>query len=128
MKGQMTIEFMVLLSVLIVMFTLFIFGEMSLRERSFNIKADEEIEKLCERTAFEINSAVRFGDSYRRSFYIEETLFGVSNFDIVVSDYAVFIDWDHGSKACIISTKNITGEIKTGWNLIENINGVVYVT
>jgi hypothetical protein len=128
MKGQMTIEFMVLLSVLIVMSTLFIFGEMSLRERSFNLKAGEEIEKLCERAAFEINAAVRFGDSYTRSFYIDETLFGVSDFDILVSDYAVFIDWDKGSKACIISTKNITGEIKKGWNLIENIDGVIYVT
>ena len=128
MKGQMTIEFMVLLSVLIVMFTLFIFGEMSLRDRSLNVKAGEEIEKLCERVAFEINAAVRFGDSYTRSFYLEETLFGVSDFDIVVSDYAVFVDWDHGSKACVISTKNITGEIKTGWNSIENVNGVIYVT
>jgi hypothetical protein len=128
MRGQLTVEFLILVSVLIIMFTIFTFSEASLRERTSYIKSSEEIEELCEKIAFEINSAVKFGDSYKRNFYVDENIFGVSDFQISINTYSVFIDWDGRSTTCTISIKNITGEVKKGWNLIENINGIIYVS
>jgi hypothetical protein len=128
MKGQLTVEFLILVSVLVIMFTVFTFSEASLRERTSYIKSSEETEELCENIAFEINSAVKFGDSYKRNFHVEEEIFGVSDFQISISDYAVFIDWDGRSTTCTILIKNIIGDVKKGWNLIENMNGIIYVS
>ena len=128
MKGQISVEFLVLISILIVMFTVFIFSEQSLRQRMFYIKSSEEMKNLCENIAFEINSAVKLGDTYKRNFYIEECILGVSDFQISIETYSVFIDWNGKSTACTIATKNITGEIEKGWNSIENINGTIYVS
>jgi hypothetical protein len=126
MNGQIAIEFMIFVSILLVITTIAVFSNISLNQGMSSIKSDEEAKKLCERIAFEINSAVRIGDSYKRNFYIESP-FGISDFNISAEAYSVFIDWDEKSVACAIATNNITGKIEKGWNLIENIGGVIYV-
>ena len=93
------------------------------------IKSNVEAQQLCDKIAFEVNSAIRAGDGYKRTFYIEDTLYGVSDFEIFIEEYAVYIDWDSNSVVCNIITKNITsGSVDKEWNTIENINGVLYVT
>ena len=97
--------------------------------QAIGIKSDTEAKKLCDRISFEINSASRAGDGYKRNFYVDENLYGISDFTISVSEYSVFVDWDEKSVSSSIIVKNITGNIVPGqWNLIENKDGIIHVT
>lgn len=128
MKSQVSTEFMILVSVLLVIVTIFLWTNTSMGYEIIGIKSNTEAKKLSDRIAFEINSATRIGDGYKRSFYVDENLYGISNFTISVEEYFVSVEWDERSVSSSIITKNITGTIHQGWNLIENIEGVIYVS
>jgi hypothetical protein len=129
MKGQVSAEFMVFISILIVIVSILIWSNLSIRHEMIGIKSNVEAQRLCDKIAFEINSAIRAGDGYKRTFYIEDTLYGVSDFEIFVEEYSIAIDWNSKSVFCNIITKNITsGSIQKDWNTIENINGLLYVS
>ncbi len=129
MKGQAGIEFMILVAVVLIIVLIFVWNGLTTRQRVFNTKTNIESQKLCKYIAFEINSAVKAGDGYRRKFYVEKEFFGASSFTIKVSEYSVFMDWNHNSVASPIVTKNITGTIERGkWYTIENKNGMIYAT
>jgi len=128
MIGQVSTEFMIFVSILVVMMTIFLWSNTSMSYQAIGIKSDTEAKKLCDRISFEINSASRAGDGYKRNFYVDENLYGISDFTISVSEYSVFVDWNEKSVSSSIIVKNITGTIHTGWNLIENKDGIIYVT
>ncbi|MDI6825580.1 MAG: hypothetical protein QMD36_00045 [Candidatus Aenigmarchaeota archaeon] len=136
MKGQAGIEFMMLMSIMLTIVLIFVWSGLSLRQRIFGTKTNVEAQELCDYIAFEINSAVKAGDGYKRKFYVENEFFGVSAFTITVSEYSVFIDWDSKSVSSPIITENIkdaTGVVRLnlqkGMNYnIENKGGEIYVT
>jgi hypothetical protein len=128
MRGQVSVEFMTLVFILIAIFTFFLWDAASLDTTIIGIKSDSEAKRLCDRIAFEINSAVRAGDGYKRNFYVEENLYGISDFNITVGEYSVFIDWNKKSTSSSISTKNIAGDVSKGWNLIKNNRGNISVS
>ena len=128
MIGQVSTEFMIFVSILVVMMTIFLWSNTSMSYQAIGIKSDTEAKKLCDRISFEINSASRAGNGYKRNFYVDENLYGISDFTISVSEYSVFVDWNEKSVSSSIIVKNITGTIHTGWNLIENKDGIIHVT
>lgn len=128
MRGQASVEFMFLIGVLMIILAVFLWSDMSLQNRLVGIKIKVEAQELCDKIAFEINTAVRAGDGYKREFHVEKNFFGVSDFDISVGNYSVFIDWRRGSASSSIIVKDITGTITKGLNTIENKNGDIYVT
>jgi hypothetical protein len=128
MKGQVSTEFMIFLSVLIVILSVFLWSNLSLQHRMIGVKSDIEAQELCDKIAFEINSAVRAGEGYKRRFYVDESFFGVSDFSINIEEYSVFVDFNGNSVSSSIITKNITNGMKKGWNTIENINGGIHVS
>jgi len=127
MTGQVSTEFMIFVSILGVIMIIFLFSNTSLNYQAIGIKSNTEAKKLCDRIAFEINSASRIGDGYKRNFYVDEKLYGISNFTISVNDYYVSIDWYGHSVSSSMIVKNITGTVHTGWNIIENKEGIIYV-
>lgn len=128
MKSQVSVEVMILAAITILIFVAFLVSTTSLKQEFFGLKRNSEAKDLCEGIASEINMAIRAGDGYSRRFLIQDRFFGVSDFDISVNNYFVTIDWDENSVVCSIITKNITGNLEKGWNIIENINGSVYVS
>lgn len=129
MKGQSSVEFMIFISIIMMILAIFLWSNMSIQNKITGIKTKVEAQELSDKIAFEINTAVRTGDGYRRDFYVEKDFFGVSEFDISVDDYSVFIDWYKGSVVSSIIIKNITGTINKGRkNTIENKNEVIYVS
>ena len=128
MKGQASLEFLIFTSILILMLSVYFWSSSSFQQRVNRIKSIEEAQRLCDKIAFEINLAVRAGDGYRRKFYVDENLYGISNFTIRVANNTVFLDWNEGSVSSSIITKNIVGSIKKGDNLIENRGGMIYVS
>ncbi len=129
MRGQVSTEFMIFMSILLLIVSILLWSNLSLQYRMMGLKSNVEAQKLCDKIAFEINSATRAGEGYKRRFYVDENLYGASDFEISVEYYSVFIDWDGKSATSSIITKNITsGTIKKDWNIIENINGELHVT
>jgi len=129
MKGQAGVEFMILMSVMLMIVLIFVWNGLSTRQKVFDAKTNVEAQEFCDYIAFEINSAVKAGNGYKRNFYVKNEFFGTSDFNITVSEYSVFIDWDGKSVSSSIVTRNINGLIERGKKYsIENKNGEIYVT
>ena len=129
MKGQISTEFMIFVTILFFILMAFLWSNQSLQNRLIGIKSNVEAQKLCDRLAFEINAAVKAGNGYERSFRVGDSFYGTSDFSISVVNYSVFIDWDDKSVASNIVIRDINGTIEKGsWNVIKNINGEVNVT
>ena len=128
MKGQLSVEFMIFVTILTIIVTAFLWNNLSLQNRMIGIKTNVEAQKLSDGIAFEITSAVKAGDGYERNFYVEDNFFGVSDFDIHVGGYSVSIDWTGKSVSSRITTRGITGTISKGWNKIKNVNGEIIVS
>ena len=128
MKAQASVEFMILISVLIIIFILYTQNSFSLQKDMTTIKASQEARDLSDKIAFEINTAVKSGDGYKRNFYVDRSFAGIVDFDILVENYEVKIIWYQDSVTSQMVTKNTTGAVDKGWNLIENIDGVIHVS
>jgi uncharacterized membrane protein YhhN len=130
MKGQSAIEFMIYVCVVTLILAILLWSNNSMEKRMIGIKTVAEAEKLCNNIAFEINSAVRSGDGYSRKFYVDDSLYGISNFLITVGNYSVYIDWDNNFVRSNIIIKNLTNTntISPGFNFIQNKNGEIDVT
>ncbi|MEM7825092.1 MAG: hypothetical protein QXO27_03925 [Candidatus Aenigmatarchaeota archaeon] len=128
MKSQVSIEFMILVSILLLIFVFLLGGGSYLRNDMMSVKIKNEAKKLSNDIAFEINTAVKTGNGYSRRFYVSDSFAGIYNYSIEIENYLVTISWIGGSVYSQIVTKNITGDVKKGWNLIENKNGVIYVS
>jgi hypothetical protein len=128
MKGQSSVEFMVYIGILLVILSVFLWSSNSLQSRLNEVKIQNEAQQLCDKVAFEINTAVRSGNGYKRNFYMEKNFFGVSDFEINIDDYTIYLTWDNFSVISNIITKNITGTVTQGRiNTIENRGGIIYV-
>jgi len=128
MKGQSSVEFMVYIGILLVILSVFLWSSNSLQSRLNEVKIQNDAQQLCDKVAFEINTAVRSGNGYKRDFYMEKSFFGVSDFNITVDYYTVYLTWNNFSVISNIITKNITGTINEGRiNSIENRGGIIYV-
>jgi len=128
MKGQSSVEFMVYIGILLIILSVFLWSSNSLQSRLNDVKIQNEAQQVCDKVAFEINTAVRSGNGYKRDFYMEKDFFGVSDFEINIDDYTVYLTWNNFSVISNIITKNITGTITQGRiNSIENRGGIIYV-
>jgi hypothetical protein len=108
---------------------IFLWNHLSLQRRLDHVKSNVEAQELCDNLAFEINSAVKAGKGYKRSFLLEGSIHGTSDFDISIANYSIFIDWNGNSVVSNIITREINGTIEKGrWNVIKNINGAINVT
>ena len=114
MKGQSGVEFMILMAVMLTIVLVFVWSGLSLRQRVFDIKTNLEAQELCDNIAFEINSAVKAGNGYKREFYVKNEFFGVSDFLIHATAYSVFIDWNGKSVSSSIVTNTTNGDIERG--------------
>lgn len=128
MKAQVSVEFMILILLLSLLFILYTQNSLSLQKENIAIKIDQEAKKLSDKIAFEINTAVKSGSGYQRRFFVENTFAGISEFDISVQNYGVTVSWSQKSVSSQITTKNITGNVSKGWNLVENRAGIIYVS
>ena len=130
MKGQAAFEFLVYVSVVLLIMAYFFWNTLSLQNQSMHAKIDAEAKKISDTVAFEINSAVRLGNGYSRKFFVPESFSGITDFSIRVGEYGVFFEWGGKSIVSSIVIKNITNTdtINSGLNLIENRNGNIYVT
>jgi hypothetical protein len=127
MRAQLSMEFVTWVITGLAIFAILWYGNESLRTKLMEGRALVEVRNLCDEIAFEINSAVKAGHGYGRSFRVPEDLFGVSNFSILVRDYTTIIRWDGTSTSCKLLVEGVVGSVRKGWNVVRNLNGTIYV-
>ena len=127
MLAQISLEFITFITFLLALLSLVIYQRYILAIQTEEFKAWQDAQKTVDEIAAEINLAVKIGDGYSHTFYVEKNLYGISNFTVEVDNYTVSLMWKDGTVYSQIIIKNITGQIKPGYNLIKNINGWVYV-
>ena len=127
MKSQVSIEFLVYFTLVLLIGSFFFLNYSSNREKIEEIRSENNAEKFLGKVVFEINSAVVAGDGYERKFFLEEKIGGFSTYSVTVANYSVFLDWDGRSKSSKIIISSINGTFNKKWNLIRNADGVINV-
>lgn len=127
MLAQVSLEFLILISLLAVIFSLVFYFNSHYSKEINNRKIFYAAQNIADRVAKEIDMAIKFGDGYSRVFYIEEKMLDSVEYNISYSFYRVRVEWSNGKTESKSLAKEIEGEIKKGKNVIRNIGGKVYV-
>ncbi|MEM5836255.1 MAG: hypothetical protein QXR09_01390 [Candidatus Aenigmatarchaeota archaeon] len=127
MSAQVSLEFISLLSLLFIFLFLTIYHSSNLYIQTNRAKVLKEAQTISDQIASEINLALKAGSGYSRIFTIPQKISNAIDYNITVKDYLVILSWNNGFVQSTILTRNISGEILKGENLIRNLNGVVYV-
>ena len=127
MKSQVSVEFLILVSVLILISVVLTSVLVPLKIASTSEKLDEEANQLCKSIAFEIDTAFNLGSGYERSFFLPEKIIG-RDYEVAVQNHSIWITIDNKAWSCNIIVEKIHGNVKPGWNKINNTNGALYVS
>ncbi|MEM5878882.1 MAG: hypothetical protein QXU74_00085 [Candidatus Aenigmatarchaeota archaeon] len=126
MLAQVSIEFISLLSFLFIFLFFTIYHSSNLYIQTNAARILKDAQTVSDQIASEINLALRAGSGYSRTFNVPNKISNAIDYNITVKDYLVILTWNGGSTQSIILTRNISGEILKGENLIRNLDGVIY--
>ncbi len=127
MSAQASLEFVALVSVLLVLLLMTIYYNSSFNVQIYTAETYSAAQMINDKIAYEINLALKSGDGYSRGFYIPYKISNAFDYNITVDNYLVTLKWSSGRTQSVILTKNITGDLKGGRNTIQNIEGGLYV-
>ena len=127
MKLQVSVEFLLLMSILLTLLLIVVEGNLSFTSISASSRIKNEAKNLCEMIASEINLASQLGDGYESKFFVDYSIGGVTNFSIEVGGYRVKVKFDGMEVFSPIQVEDIHGKVEKGWNLIRNVNGEIHV-
>jgi hypothetical protein len=125
--AQVSVEFTILISVLILVLIATIYYNSTFFLEINSAKTQNDAQAISDQIASEINIALKIGDGYYRNFNIPNKISNVNNYNISIDDYFVLLKWKDSSVRSVIMTKNITGVLINGQNIIKNVGGIIYV-
>lgn len=120
-------EFIAFVSILILILFLTVYYNSSIYIQMNSAKIYNDAQTISDQAASEINLALKVGDGYSRVFYTPNRISNAFDYNITANDYLVILSWSGGSTHSVILTKNLTGSLAKGQNLIKNLNGSIYV-
>jgi len=127
MLAQASLEFIVFVSILFAILLLTIYYNSSYYVELNSAKVFNDAQAVSDQIASEINMALKAGDGYTRIFYTPAKISNSLDYSMEIENYRVKLGWLDLSTQSIILTKNVTGTVATGQNLIKNLNGSIYV-
>jgi hypothetical protein len=125
--AQVSIEFIVLVSVLVLILATVVYYNSSFYVRINAAKDYNNAQGISDQISSEINLALRIGDGYSRSFYVPGSISNSIDYNITVNDYTVVLNWNNGYVTSTVLAKNISGNLNKGQNIIRNLDGIIYV-
>jgi len=128
MLAQASLEFVVFVSILFTILLLTIYYNSSYYVQLTSTKIFNDAQAVSDQVASEINMALKAGDGYTRSFYIPTKVSNSLDYSLEIENYRVKLSWSDLSTQSIILTKNVTGNVTKGPNLIKNLDGIINVT
>lgn len=126
MKGQSSVEFMILVGVVFFFFVSILFviyGTVADRNRA---SIDTVVVELASSVRTEMTLASTAGDGYSRNFDIPNTLIN-NPYTISLNESYVYVRTNDGKHAVALPIVNVTGQIQKGPNTVRNINGSVFL-
>ncbi|MCU0642178.1 MAG: hypothetical protein MUF61_01180 [archaeon] len=126
LRGQSAVEFMILVGAVLVFMVAF-FGALE-ANRADKLRESREnfLNDVALSVRDEVNLAYSASDGYEREFIVPNKAFGLE-FNITFVGTSVYLRTIDGKYALAQPINNVTGEIKTGSNIIRKNNGLVYL-
>ena len=119
MRAQVSAEFLILLGILSVIFSIIFVSNYKYQFYAEKIKTQEKYKDLCNKIKFEIETALETGPKYERSFYLPLGIYNAS-----IRGYYVEINYSYGKVVCYIPA-NLTAHLTQGKNtIIYNESGL----
>jgi hypothetical protein len=127
-KGEVSIEFVILIGIMLVIFTSMI-TVIGLKNNDITqsmIYSDAQ--RIADSVASEINTASRISGYYRK-FEIPAKIAGIENYSVNYSTELRFVQvkWGNNNEMSNIVTDNVSGTINPGINRIRNEGGMVII-
>jgi len=123
-QAQSSIEFAILVGFMIVMFTIFFVIIQQNYSSKLSQRQDRLVKEIGESVKSEIDLAFHSIDGYRREFSLPKSVYG-TDYDIRVSEGAVFVKTVDNKHAISLSVLGVQGNIIKYDNVIRKENGVV---
>jgi len=124
---SVSLEFITLVSLILILAILtlsfnFYYYQNYLQQKIFN-----ELKNTAELIASEINLAVKAGDGYSHTFYLQKPKY-VSSLSLQIDNYLVKLRAENLEVLESILAKNVSGNFKfNSFNQIKNFGGRIYV-
>lgn len=126
MKGQSAIEFVIVVSTVMLFFVVFsLFVNTILGEKA-DAKRNNQLYDAAVSVQEELALAQSSSDGYQRVFVLPEELIG-EDYNITLQDGQVYAYTIDGSHALSLPVVSVVGQLNLGGNVLEKINGTVYL-
>ncbi len=119
MKCQASVEFLILLGVLTLIFSILINYSGGYLFYSDNLKVEKKYKDICSQVKDEIENALEMGPFYNRTFYLP-----AGDYNISISKYEIKIIYSGGETICYIPVNLSTDLNKGGNTIIYNETGL----
>jgi hypothetical protein len=127
--GQTSIEFTMLVSILIIILLGTIYFNSTYWIQLTETKVENSAQSVCDTAATEINMAARAGGGFSRQFFLPTLVSDTYDYNLTVRSYVVYLNWTGGRTPVesIVVVSNLTGNLLKGRNMIRNVNGAILV-
>lgn len=130
-KGQSAIEFMVMISLVLILFasfyTVFSQKEISAIKKETRLRA----KSIADRVSYELNLALVQGKGFEKKFKLPLRI-SDKYYDLVINKTdqgsVIFLEWGNTFVSSHSAVSNITGSLGPGLNTIENKGGYINVS
>lgn len=126
MKGQSSVEFMLVVIGVIFFFTMFFVALQGIISTKLQAKYDTALEEIASNVQHELQLAQEAGSGYERIIVLPQVA-NTANYSISLIAGSVYIWTIDGKHALALPIINTTGMIQKGSNTIKNIDNRVYV-
>ncbi len=129
MKGQSSVEFMAIFSLLLVVLILATMVSVQNTSSIVNARKDMEIRRILEYVGGRIDAAYLGGHGFSSNVTLPETIAGFNyTLNISLGSNVIYVRMPGSDYPRNIITSNVTGEFRKGENTIRNENGMVVVS
>lgn len=125
-KGQTSIEFMVMIIMVMIVFAVF-YTQMA--SEQFSAQRQQQtlyMDAVAQKVAFELKMGLAQGPGYHRNFTLPQQMLG-NSYTVNVTDGLVVLGWQNTTAVTNVPVKTINGNITPGENRIRNNGGELYV-
>ena len=123
-KSQSSIEFIILVSVMLLFFTIFFTFIYENISDKIQENQNEELKNIAINIQKEINFAFESQDGYFREFSVPDSI-GQEDYTLEVIENKIYIKSE--KNAIALPIKSITGQIQKGNNIIKKQNSIIYL-
>jgi hypothetical protein len=125
-KAQSAVEFMIIVAFALFFLIGIIIAIEASRSSSVQTQRDKFMNQVALSIVDEINLAAGSTDGYARQFKVPGSTLGVE-FNASIRNGDVYLASYDGKHALAYAVQNVSGDVVIGNNLIERINGTIYL-